>query len=190
MLSSQISKFQSVSLYSQLFWSYRRFLKNKCSEWPKWPWTLQGQMYPIYVLLVSMSPLHQSSQVPNLSLFHSAASRFGITDHFETSAPNDPKTTLNTTSRFQDSRLSKIGNQKNWKCTEWPQNNLKHLTVKSTLYTLSAYPEAQILVRFALQPAVFQIQGSPNRRCGKWTPGTFSIWHLLCTVWPQNDLKN
>ncbi len=29
---------------------------------------------------------------------------------------------------------------KNWKCTEWPQTKLEHLTVKSTLYTLNTYP--------------------------------------------------
>ena len=51
----------------------------------------------------------------------------------------------------------------NRKCTQWPQNDLMNLTVKSTLYTLNAHPEAQISLRFALhvQPAVFEIQG-PN----------------------------
>ncbi len=30
----------------------------------KWSWTLQGQMYPIYVLLVSLSPnFHQSDSL-------------------------------------------------------------------------------------------------------------------------------
>ncbi len=29
---------------------------------------------------------------------------------------------------------------KNQKCTEWPQTELSHLTVKSTLYTLNTYP--------------------------------------------------
>ena len=28
----------------------------------------------------------------------------------------------------------------NQKCTQWPQNELEHLTVKSTLYTLNTYP--------------------------------------------------
>ncbi len=49
-------KFESFSLYSQLFWSYR-LLWEKCTEWP--PNDLkqvQGQMYAIYVLPVSMIP--------------------------------------------------------------------------------------------------------------------------------------
>ncbi len=50
----------------------------------------------------------------------------------------------------------------NRKCTEWPQTELEHLTGKSTLYTLNTYPEAQILVRFALWLAVFEIQGRQN----------------------------
>ncbi len=57
-----------------------------------------------------------------------------------------------TTSLFRDTRLSKIR-----KCTEWPENDLKHLTVNSTLYTLNTHPEAQISLRFALRPLVFQI---------------------------------
>ncbi len=71
-------------------------------------------------------------------------------------APNDPKLTLNsqkystlntyrrgpnvgpfrsTTSCFPDTRSSKIANAPND-----PKNELEHLTVKSTLYALNAYP--------------------------------------------------
>ena len=50
---------------------------------------------------------------------------------------------------------SKIG--KNQKCTDWSQNDPEHLTVKSTLHALSTYLEAQIVVSFALLPAVLQI---------------------------------
>ena len=39
---------------------------------------------------------------------------------------------------------------KNRKCTEWPQNDRKHLSVKNTLYTLNTHPEAQISIRFAV----------------------------------------
>ncbi len=46
----------------------------------------------------------------------------------------------------------------NRKCTEWPQTELKHLTVKSTLYTLNT-TEAQTLVRFDLPLAVSEIEG-------------------------------
>ncbi len=48
---------------------------------------------------------------------------------------------------------------KNRKCTEWPQTDLEHLTVKSTLFALNTPPPlpAQILLRFALRGAVFKI---------------------------------
>ncbi len=54
----------------------------------KLPWTLQGQMHPIYV-----TSIHES-QI--FSPFRSTSS-FRDTSHFETSALNDPKMTLNTT---------------------------------------------------------------------------------------------
>ncbi len=50
----------------------------------------------------------------------------------------------------------------NRKCTKWPQTELKHLPVKSTLYTLNT-PEAQILVHFALRLAISEIQGHPKK---------------------------
>ncbi len=39
---------------------------------------------------------------------------------------------------FPRYKLYKVG--KNRKCNDWPQINLQHLTVKSTLYTLKTYP--------------------------------------------------
>ena len=52
-----------------------------------------------------------------------------------------------------DQRLSRYKVGQNRKGTERPQTEIEHLTVKSTLYTLThvtAYPEAQILVRLAV----------------------------------------
>ncbi len=64
--------------------------------------------------------------------------------------PQGPKLTLfrSTTSRFRDTMLSKIGNA---------QNDLKHLTVKSILYTMNTHLKVQISLRFALREAVFEI---------------------------------
>ncbi len=45
----------------------------------------------------------------------------------------------------------------NWKCTEWPQNDLKHLTVKSTLYTQNTHPQSQISLRFPLRLPISKI---------------------------------
>ncbi len=63
---------------------------------PKCPWTPQGQRYPIYVSLVSTSPIFHSVR--------STTSRFRDTGHFETSALNDPHIYLEpcTTSHFRD----------------------------------------------------------------------------------------
>ncbi len=62
-----------------------------------------------------------------------------------------------TTSRFGDTSCQKS------ECTERPQTELEHLTVKSTLYTLNIYPEAQIVIRFALRLAVPEIHEQ-----GRW----------------------
>ncbi len=42
-------------------------------------------------------------------------------------------------------------------------SDLENLTVKRTLHRVTTYPEAQILVLFAVQPALFEIQD-----CWKW----------------------
>ncbi len=45
-------------------------------------------------------------------------------------------------------------------CIEWPQNDLKQLNAKSTVYThYLLISETQILVRFALRLTLFEIQG-------------------------------
>ncbi len=57
---------------------------------PKLHWTLQGQRYSIYGLLVSPSPKFQSIALYDISCFC-------VTRHCVTSAPNDPKMTMNPT---------------------------------------------------------------------------------------------
>ncbi len=37
-------------------------------------------------------------------------------------------------------RYKVVNMVKNWKCTEWPQTELEHLTAKSTLCTVNTYP--------------------------------------------------
>ncbi len=66
----------------------------------------------------------------------------------------------------------------NRKCIEWPQNDLGHWTVNSTLYTIHwiLNPEAQhaqYFMRFTLQPDVLEIQG-----CRK------SEIHWVTSGWP------
>ncbi len=56
---------------------------------PNWPWTQQRQ---ITLYLYNNCP-----RVSNFTPFGSTTSRFGVTGHFETRAPNDLKMTLNIT---------------------------------------------------------------------------------------------
>ncbi len=42
------------------------------------------------------------------------------------------------------------------KCTEWPQTELQHLTVKSTLYTLNTYPRGPNFAPFRSTTSGFQ----------------------------------
>ena len=48
LLVSASPKFYSISLYETHFWVIGHFETSAPND-PKWPWTLQGQMYPIYV---------------------------------------------------------------------------------------------------------------------------------------------
>ncbi len=59
---------------------------------PNWLWSLQGQMYPIYLLLLSTSLQFQS-----VSLYEH---RFRDTGHFKTSAPKTPEMTLTLQGQF------------------------------------------------------------------------------------------
>ena len=69
------------------------------------------------------------------------------------------------TSHFPDTRLSKIGNAR-----KGLQNDLNHLSVKSTLFTLNTHPEAQILLILALQQAVFELQTCRKSEMHQMTP--------------------
>ena len=62
---------------------------------------------------------------------------------------------------------------KNWKCTEWSQIDLNHLTVKRTLYTLNTHPR---VTYFTSRLGVF--------------PRYKLVENWKCTEWPQNNLKN
>ena len=64
------------------------------------------------------------------------------------------------TCRFRDTRLLKLGNTPND-----PHNDLKHLTLQSTLYILNTHPEAQISLLFDLPFLRYKVV--ENRKCIK-----------------------
>ncbi len=103
--------------------SYRSFWDNSAEYRPppsKWPLKLRDQRYPKYDILLSASP--------KFHLFRSTAKRFRVTGQFETSAPNDPKMTINT------------------ERSKWPH---MYITNESQISLLSF---------FALLPDVFKLQ--------------------------------
>ena len=57
------------------------------------------------------------------------------------------------------SRYKVDENRKYRKCTAWPQTDPEHLTVKSTTYTLSAYPRGPNFGPFRSMTSPFDIQG-------------------------------
>ncbi len=76
-----------------------------------------------------------------ISVSHSTASHFQVTGHFDTSAPNDPKMTLNTKRS------------------------------KEPLIHVPSTPEPKISIHFALQSAVFQVQAilrNAQQMTSKW----------------------
>ncbi len=74
-----------------------------------------------------------------------------------------------TTSHFRDTVLSKFGNAPND-----PQNDLNHLTVKSTLYTLNTH-----------QRPKFHPISLYDEACSRFKV----VENQNCTEWPQIDLK-
>ncbi len=157
-----------------------------------WSWTLKNKKYPIYTTYLPPRPKFQ----PFL-LCDQPFSRYKIDEtrkfrkctdwpqtEFEILTVKSTSSTLSTypwgpnfgsfcstTAGFRDLRLLKIGNARNG--LKW----LEHLTVESTMHTLSPYPEAQILVRFVLRPAVFQIHSKvvKNRKSRKWPPTDWAL---------------
>ncbi len=55
----------------------------------------------------------------------------------------------------------------NRKCTEWPQTELEHLTVKSSVYTLNTYPRGP---NFAPFRSTIKIQGCRKSETHRMTP--------------------
>ena len=51
--------------------------------------------------------------------------------------------------------------------------------------TLNSHPEAQISIRFALRPALFEIQFFENRKCTQWLQNDLNHWSIKvpCVHW-------
>ncbi len=135
-----------------------------------WVWNLNSQKYLIYTKQLPLRPKFWF-----VLLYNRRFSRFKVVENWKCtrerlqmawtlnsrkyhaytkSLPRGPNfgPLRSVTSRFPDTRLSKIGKVGN------DPRLTEHLTVKSTLHKVRTL-EAQIFVRFALRPAVCKIQG-------------------------------
>ena len=117
----------------------------------EWPWKLYSQKYPA---CTNYSP--PRSKFWPLSLHDKLFLRYKVVENWKngkcTKLPQNElerltiKSNLYTlvtpkaqilvcfTKHHPFSRYKVIENQKNHKCTEWPQNDFEHLTVKITMY--------------------------------------------------------
>ncbi len=148
----------------------------------KWHWTLWGQIYTLYVLLVPLSP-----KVHSVSLNNQPFSRYRpFCGKCTEWPPNDLEQykvicaaiyvlLVSTTTQFRfvslyDQMFSRY--RLFWdKCTEWHQMDLEHYKVKIALYMCKYRP------RFS--------NSTPFR-------STFSSYRLFwdkCTEWHQNGLE-
>ncbi len=80
LVHTRVPNFSPFCSTTSRFWDTGNF-ETMHRITPKWPWTLQGQVYPIYVLPVSLSPKFQSTLLCDQP--------FSRSGHFETIAPND-----------------------------------------------------------------------------------------------------
>ncbi len=141
--------------------------------------TLNSQKHNLYTEFLPRGP--------NFTLFHYTTSRFrdkGCRNlEMPRMAPEWPfkhftvKRVMNTLKIHPKTQISLFHSTtlvENRKCTEWPQNDLKHVTVKSFCIYWILTTEAQISLCFAIRPAVFKIQG--------WWQ---SEMHRMTPTWPQ-----
>ncbi len=138
---------------------------------PNWTWTLNSQNYPIYTVNIppeghilvrfALRPVVFKIQgrqkweihrmTPNWTGTHNSQKYPVYTKYLPCGPYFAPFSYV--TSHFRGLTMS----FKSRKCTECPQTQVEHLTVKSTLYTSNTYPWGPNLVRFALWPAVSKI---------------------------------
>ena len=136
----------------------------------KWPWTLQGQMYPIYVLLVPPNP--------NFPPFCTTTSRcVQVTGRFKPSARNDTKMTNPTRSQVPYPYITDITESQIsvyfalrpavfWVTRHFvnsapndPKMALNPARLNVPHICVTSVPNSTISVRFAIRPAVFEFAG-------------------------------
>ena len=122
---------------------------------PNWTWTLNSQKYSIYTkdlpqrpkfwvrftLCVAVSEIQCQQNMEMHRMTPNWTWTFDSQKYtvYMTYLPLGPKfwSVFLYDLPFPRCNMNKVGEKR--KCTEWPQTELEHLTVKSTLYTLNTY---------------------------------------------------
>ena len=156
-------KFWSISLYDQLFSRYEVLENRKFTEWSQTDLELLMVKNILYTLKVLIyTKVSTSSWGRNFGPFHSTSSHFRDTGCWKSEMHsmilhwpwtlNDQKYSAYTTKVLTSEGQIFIcftlwaaifeirRGWRNWKCSQWPQNDFEHLTLTSTLYALATYP--------------------------------------------------
>ncbi len=148
-------KFHSVFALRPAIFEIQAGWKSECTEWP------QNDLNHWSVKSI-LCPLTTRPSGPNFTLFRSMTSHFRDTGFLKIgNAPNDPRMTFISaqvskvpcvhwilTPKAQISicfalrpGIFKIQACRKSEWTQWPQNDLNHWSVKSTLCTLNTHPQ-------------------------------------------------
>ncbi len=128
------------------FFNIQAILRQVHQMTPKWPWILQGHRYPIYVLLVSMSPKFHF-----VSLYDEPFSSYRPFWEKRTKWPQNDLESYKVKLSYiyvcftsiHEAQISLFCSKTNhyrvtgqfWeKCTKWPQLDLEPYKVKYTIY--------------------------------------------------------
>ena len=116
---------------------------------PKWTWTLNSQDYSTYTKYLPQTSLLTFGLYCSMTSSYKVVKNRNCTEQSHIELENLTiksilyTCTINTYTRgptfgpfhYMKWQLSKYKVAKNLNCTKWPQTELEHLAVKSTLYT-------------------------------------------------------
>ncbi len=144
-------KFWSILLHDDWYSRYKVARNSEMHRMtPKWTWTLNSPKNSIYTKYLPLGPFHSTiSRSRDTTCTRLAKSKMHRMTPNWIWTFNGQKYSIYTKNlppgpNFGPFRsttaVPRYKAVKNWKCTEPPQTELEHLTAKSTLYTLNAYP--------------------------------------------------
>ena len=164
-LTSEVEILVYFAVWTLVFKTQGRLKSELHRMTPNWTLTLNNQKYVIYTIYWP----HTLKSWSRTSCFRDTrSSKIG-------NAPNDPKWTWTLNSQKYSTyrkyltpevqilirfalwlAVSEIQGRQNQKFTEWPQTELEHLTINTTLYTLNTYPWGPKFAPFCSTTSIFE----------------------------------